>query len=137
MDRLVRWEQAHRTECIGVLLPTSRLQKRLYDGLDGKTRNSVQIYSSDERIMESRRPIDFSTPGIKIIAYASSKGLEFDTVFLLMLEKSRIPLDDPAFKMKFYVMASRARRNLIFHYSGEPPELLNALPLDLIEDGRV
>jgi superfamily I DNA/RNA helicase len=77
--------------------------------------------------------MDFEEPGIRVVNYASAKGLEFDTVFLPELQLLTEDHTAPAFKMRFFVMTSRARDELYLMYSGEgDPALLNAFPRNLI-----
>ena len=136
VTRLDTWQKNHQNECIGVFLPYTRLQKRLYDQLLKKTKR-VEIYSSKKSVMAERNEIDFNKPGIKVIAYPSTKGLEFDTVFIPLLERYRKGNNDPAdpeVASQFYVMAARARRNLIFHHLAEQPRMVKALPRDLLKD---
>lgn len=97
-----------------------------------KIAGRVQLYVSSARY--EHQFIDFAQHGIRLLTYTSSKGLEFDAVFIPSLEK-RIP--DPESdleKMRFYVIASRAREDLFFLYSGdELPPLLQGLPAQLFE----
>jgi superfamily I DNA/RNA helicase len=110
--------------------------KEFYNRLDRKTANPVQMYLSD--MPPGKRRVDFSTPGVKVITWASTKGLEFDTVFLPELQQYRY--QDPAadlFRKKMYVLTSRAKKELFFLYSGEgKPPILDALPLGDLDDWR-
>jgi DNA helicase IV len=133
--RLVNFEKANGRQQIGVLVHRMDQLKRLYNRLQPKTRNPVQVYLSKD--MGPRTPIDFDTPGIKLISYTSAKGLEFDSVFLPELQANRSDPESVVFRMQMYVMASRARDELYFLYSGEgEPRVVRTLPLDLIDDWR-
>ena len=58
----------------------------------------------------------------------NSKGLEFETVYLVRLQKLYKKLDDPITLMLFYVAIARARSTIEFHYSGpEEPEIIRFL----------
>jgi DNA helicase IV len=133
--RLINYESANSTRQIGVFVPYSTQLKSLYNRLQGKTRNSVQIYLSTD--MRDRKAIDFGKPGIKLISYTSAKGLEFDAVFLPELQANKADPTSVGYRMSLYVMTSRAVRELYFAYSGEgEPASVKRLPLDLIEDRR-
>lgn len=134
ITRLVNFEKANSRQQIGVFVVSTPQLKSLYNRLEGKTKNPVQVYLSTE--MGPRTPIDFTSSGIKLISYTSAKGLEFDTVFLPELQANRDP-DGVTFRMQMYVMASRARTQLFFLYSGEgEPAVVKTLPLQLLDDWR-
>ncbi len=85
---------------------------------------------------DSRDPqeLDFDVPGVKVVNYASAKGLEFDTVFLPELQAVT---DDPhgaTLRMRFYVLVSRARDSLYLMYSSDTePPVIQDMPPDLLE----
>lgn len=138
IQRIVTFERANSTQQIGVLLPYTKLVKRFLNRLRGKTVNPVQYYLSKDGSRAPESFPDFGKPGIKILTWASTKGLEFDTVFLPELQayKASNPSDE-RFRMQMYVLASRARRELFFIYSGTgEPTILSTLPMDDIDDWR-
>ena len=100
------------------------------------TANLVQMYLSD--MEDTQRLVDFSSPGVKILTWASMKGLEFDLVFLPELQAFRV--SDPSaeeFRRKMYVAATRAKTQLYLLYSGEgEPPLVSTFPMDLLDDWR-
>ena len=62
-----------------------------------------------------------------------AKGLEFDTVILTRLERFNKSLDDPETKRLLYVLCSRARTRLEFHYAGNNrPGIIGMLPEHLV-----
>jgi DNA helicase IV len=129
VDFIARYERNNPDLEIGVFTPTRSLQRKFVNRLAGKTSTDVQFY-------DSRDPeeLDFEVAGIKVVNYASAKGLEFDTVFLPELQEIS---DDPhgaALKMRLYVLISRAREKLYLLYSGggEPP-IVRLLPRELID----
>ena len=127
-----RYERNRSDLEIGVLVPTKVLREKFEDRLKGKTENPVQSYIGGQG---SRGvPLNFESPGIRIVTYASAKGLEFDTVFLPELQTLGDDPDTAEFKMRFYVLVSRARDELFLMFSGtEEPEVLDAFPRDLVE----
>jgi DNA helicase IV len=136
VTRLVNYEKAHSRQQIGVLVPYIDQLKSLYNRLQDKTKNKVQIYLSTD--MGPRNAINFTKPGIKLVSYVSAKGLEFETVFLPELQANRSDPESVSFRMNMYVMASRARSELYFLYSGKgEPEIVKTLPLELMDDWRV
>jgi len=134
---IANFEQSHSTEQIGVLLPYARQVSQFYNKLDHRnTENPVQMYLSE--MDPSKRRVEFATDGIKILTYNSAKGLEFDTVFLPELQAYNVP-DATAenFRMKMYVLTSRAKKELWLYYSGEgEPRIVETLPLGDLDDWR-
>lgn len=138
IQRIATFEKANSKQQIGVLLPYVGQVEKFFNRLKGKTRNGPEVYLSEKKRMTGKTPLDFSKPGVKIVTWASAKGLEFDTVFLPELQS--LKSNDPSaerFRMRMYVLTSRAKRELYFLYSGEgDPPLISTLPLSLLDDWR-
>jgi DNA helicase IV len=114
---------------IGIFTKKVDFQRTLRQKLEGKTKNPVESYNSEDRVLPS-----FSKPGIKLITFASAKGLEFDAVFLPELQAINMNMQDLDSKMLFYVLLSRAREYLYMLYSGAGrPALLDLIPKDLVK----
>lgn len=126
-------ERTNDHEEIGVLVKNINTQHRMYNLLEeeAETENEVQVYSSSNEVENN---IDFTSPGIKLLCFASSKGLEFDTVFLPEIQTFTSDLEDPNTKMELYVIISRARDQLYVLFSGDDePPVLDLFPDDLVE----
>lgn len=140
IEFLVNFEKAHIAEQIGLLLPYDSIMKSFLNGLKGKTANPVEVYSSNSTVSRLAPSVDFSKPGIKVINWQSAKGLEFDTVALLELQQYKNNESSAeSFRMKMYMLTSRAKRELYFMYSGEgEPAIIQTLPLSegLLDDWR-
>ncbi|WP_239470878.1 3'-5' exonuclease [Archangium violaceum] len=131
-DYILRFERNHPDLEIGVLVPTKRVQSRLWHLLDGKTRNPIERYVGGKGAKSE--PLRFGRPGIKVICYASAKGLEFDAVFLPELQDCMQDMARPEARMMFYVLISRARDQLFFCYSGkDAPKIVEAFPKELLD----
>jgi superfamily I DNA/RNA helicase len=130
------YERARTDMVIGVCLPYAQQIRSFYNRLSGKTHNPVQVYLNSE-VGKNLPAIDFAQPGIKLVTWASSKGLQFDAVFLPELQTVRgDPCSDDV-RMKLYVLSSRARRALFLMYSGSgEPEIVRTFPSQLLEDRR-
>lgn len=124
----------HPDWSIGVFLFRKDPLKHLYDQVVHKLNRTgmnipVQIYLREE---EEHREVDFAQNGIKMFAYASSKGLEFDAVFLPGLDELRTDANTYDQKMRFFVLTSRARDELHL-LSAAPgiPGLMQHVPANL------
>jgi superfamily I DNA/RNA helicase len=134
IDFIARYERNNDDTDIGVFIATKRQLFRILRELQGKTTNPVQTYVSGKKEYQT---LDFTRRGIRLIMYPSAKGLEFDTVFLPLLDQRVTDPDSDIENMRFYVMASRARQELYMTFSGEElPPLLKAVPEQLFDIQR-
>lgn len=137
ISHIAAYERDHPRETIGVLLPAKESTRQYYNRLHGKTANPVQIYLNSSERRPGDVAVDLSVPGIKVITWASCKGLQFDSVFLPELQSLRGDPQSDDLRMKLYVACTRARRALTLMYTGEgEPTLVKFLPLVLINDLR-
>jgi DNA helicase IV len=70
----------------------------------------VSSYAANDK---GKVEIDFSQGGIVVITDKSSKGIEFDTVFIILDGLKLSQGDSNAMKKRLYVMTSRARKKLV------------------------
>lgn len=134
------YENANQDLSIGVLLPRVDEAKKFHNRLEGKVVNPAEIYLRPKQggVSRVRPQLEFKKPGTKILTYASAKGLEFDVVFLPELQSITGDPHGDDLRMRFYVLASRARRTLGLMYTGDSePQFVSALPLTLIDDKRL
>lgn len=137
LGAVTKYEKNYPQEIIGVLVPYANQVRSVLNRLKDKTQNPVQVYVSQAPGADPLPKIDFGTPGIKVVTYASAKGLEFHAVFLPELQSVKGDPSADDIRMKMYVLCSRAKRVLNLAYSGEGnPELVERLPLSLMEDRR-
>ena len=86
----------------------------------------IDVYRHDQRNEDA---INVLQDGVTVVNKESAKGLEFDTVFIVELDRF-IPCTDDAQRRALYMMFTRARDNLLLLYGpGELSTLaLAALP---------
>ncbi len=70
----------------------------------------VSSYAANDK---GKVEIDFSQGGIVVITDKSSKGIEFDTVFIILDGLKLSQGDSSAMKKRLYVMTSRSRKKLV------------------------
>lgn len=109
-------EQNPRAE-IGVLLPKVEQVKEFVRQLKRYLKDPSVLHwyyrENDQKIGKPR----FDSPGINVLTHQSAKGLEFDAVFLPELHDLwETDPTDASFRMKFYVLTSRARERLFLFY---------------------
>jgi hypothetical protein len=125
-DLLAVLAERHPRDTIGVIVGSKHTQFSLLGSLSRRApRLKPQLYTSEAKGGQYRN-LDLGRPGIVIVHRASAKGLGFDTV---VIPDTHIDgADDPssaALRMTYYVLATRARRELHLGYEGEsePPLL--------------
>jgi superfamily I DNA/RNA helicase len=136
MDYVARWVKNHGDREVGVLVPCNEILERCVDALQHRLPgHRVEKYQNGDP--EKELP-SFGTRGVTVINYQSAKGLEFDAVFIPELQDRRTGYDgdEPTrYRMRMYVLCSRAREELHLLYSGGRDETLEGrLPdSDLLE----
>lgn len=132
---IAEYENSNVSKSIAVMIQRADSAVRFYNRLENKVRNPPQIYLSEGA--ENKRQVNFVSPGIKILTYASAKGLQFDTVFLPELQVVHGHPKDDDLRMRFYVMTSRAKTTLGLMYSGDSvPMIVDSFPMNLLDDRR-
>lgn len=134
VEAITRFERNNPDLQIGVFVPYQSQRDALFNRfcVAGRTVSQPQRYVGGKG--RNAPVIDFNQPGIITLCYNSAKGLEFDAVFMPELQDVRDDPNSGVFKMRFYVLISRARKNLFLSCSGdEEPKILSAFPKELIE----
>ena len=128
---ITRWLNNNDDLSVGVIVADTKVQKRIMDAIEphAKARGlRVQMYKSGTDL----EMLDFYTGGvITIVCDQSCKGLEFDAVFVPQLQNYQHEgINEDFFKMRMYVMVSRARSYLQLSYSEceQPPAILEMFP---------
>lgn len=85
---------------------------------------SPEIYYSEQNMQ-----LDFSTTNPKVMTFKSSKGLQFETVFILGCDQN-IGLEK---SKSLYVAMTRSYQDLFIFYSGEKTSLFDAVSSDLYD----
>ena len=131
MLSVLQWLGNNEDLSAGVIVSDRQTQKRVVQALkllaEGK-KVRVQKYSSGN----DAKQVDFyGKSTITVVCDTSCKGLEFDGVFVPQLQGYKTDgANEDFFKMKMYVMTSRARSLLQLSYSDcdEEPQVLKMLP---------
>lgn len=129
VQHIARYVQTNSDLEVGVLVPTVSLRKKFFNRLRAKLDRPGQVQQYLGGQGADAIPLDWDDPGVKIVTYASSKGLEFDAVFIPQLQMVTWDLNVPDIRMQYYVLATRARTHLVFSYTGtDEPEIIDLFP---------
>ena len=125
--RLIINDFRNRESGIGVIVDRERTGESVYKILRKQMGNSrVNIYSSEKK---NEDMIDVRKPGVTVLNKKSAKGQEFDSVFLLELDRC-IPCSSDAGYRAMYMICTRARDRLFLVHGPKPlsPGAEAALP---------
>jgi DNA helicase IV len=127
---IAQYAIANKNKQIGVFVKDQTKQYRLYRGLKEKNGElPVQMYQHNK---SQYKTVNFRTEGIFVLCYPSIKGLEFDTVFHPDPQEWRTDGNPDLDKMKLYVLASRARSELvIISQDNNVPFVMQHVPQNL------
>jgi hypothetical protein len=125
-DLLILLAQRHPQQSIGVIVNSTHTQFSLLGSLERRAPQlKPQLYTSRARAAQGRyRTLDLGRPGIVLVHRASAKGLGFDIVVIPDTHTdAAVDPTSAALRMTYYVLATRARRELHLAYEGEtePP----------------
>ncbi|RJF74612.1 DUF2075 domain-containing protein [Deinococcus cavernae] len=133
VDWIRAWEARNSDQSIGVLVRKKSMLRTVLSMLAGTTVNDVHAFDRDNGMQP-----EFDRAGITILCYQSSKGLEFDTVFLLQTEDfTHLHLSQDDEMMRLYVLCTRAREHLFLLYTGQSCPLVESIPSELLERRQV
>ena len=125
-QRAANWYLA-RGGNVGVAVFRNDVGEAMYGALHKLLKGRrVDIYTSQDRGEDAIQLLD---PGITILNVQSIKGQEFDTVFVMEMDRL-LPCATDAQKRVMYMLCARARDNLILMHPGHavPPAILRELP---------
>lgn len=133
-DRLIALARKNPRHSIGVVVASSRTQFELLTRLERRApRLEVQMYTAQASTGRYRN-LDLARPGLVLVHRASAKGLDFDTV--VVPDAHADGAADPTaaqLRMTYYVLATRARRELHFAHGGtSEPALFSDVPAGLL-----
>lgn len=118
------------SKLIGFIVPTENKREWYANklGNDEKQRSNpkpvIRTYMAQQK---SDVNIDFCYGGIVVLNDKSVKGVEFDTVFIILDDFKIINNDIESLKKRFYVMSSRAREKLFLFRSAIRPSIVDEI----------
>jgi len=119
------------SKLIGVIVATETKRDSYTKFLSKATTGDDITVSSYSNESKQSVNIDFSMGGIVVLCDKSVKGIEFDTVFIVLDDLKVMNNDTDAIKKRLYVMSSRAKDKLFLLRSAAiPNEVEELLPTD-------
>ena len=117
-------------EDVAILLPHNDDVKRIYDKLTELGGNYEVKYNDRMNFRNGKEDLDFTTSNPKVMTYHSAKGLQFEAVFLPLVEKYPAA-DSESDRKALYVAMTRTYRYLYVMYSGSLPNRLQTVDAQL------
>lgn len=114
---------------VAILVPENNMVKAVGNILTELGVNFEQKYADKEDWHKSKETLNFSTTNIKVMTYHSAKGLQFEAVFLPMIED--FSDDGNSHRKALYVAMTRTYRYLYVMYSGILPEPVSDISEEL------
>ncbi len=131
-DNILQLSDRNPRKLIGIITPDNKIRKKFETALHQANptldhgKPPVQSFGSGQRT-----PLNFAQGGVMIINAQSCKGLEFDIAILADIDQHQPKRDPHTLKARFYVMAARAREQLVLLRSGRAcPVVDGLLPSD-------
>lgn len=122
---------ARRLMDVAILLPHNDMVKAISEQLRSLGVDCEMKYRDAEDWKNNVENLNFNSQNPKVMTYHSAKGLQFEAVFLPLLEM-RVELDDDA-RRALYVAMTRTYRHLYLMYSGAMPQILEQIPASLYQ----
>ncbi len=114
-DLVSNWFK-NRGGCVGIIVNRNNIGSIIYEELcKNLSKEQVNFYTSDQR---NEGSINVLKPGVTVLNKESTKGQEFDAVYILELE-SFIPCNTDTERRAMYMMCTRARDNLFLVYDNK------------------
>ena len=109
-----------------IMLPSNALVQQAYDYLRDKGHSIEAKYEDKQDFKNSKLDLNFASDNPKLMTYHSSKGLQFEAVFLPECSGSR-----PNDRTSLYVAVTRSYQYLFVMYSTELSRFFDVIPKDL------
>ncbi len=120
LDFIITTIKKYKYTDVGIVLPYKKDVKYVFEYFNSKGMNPEAKFNIfNENLMS----LDFTSSNPKIMPYHSSKGLQFETVFIPFCE-----IDDVFFQNPLYVAITRTTKNLFITYSGKLSKFINKVP---------
>jgi DNA helicase IV len=131
-SRIASYARNNPDKDVGVLCMRDKVRKKIFNSVNSRlaeTNIVVQTYSSYEREAHPPEELKFDQGGsVTILNAHSSKGLEFDAVFIIDPLQDNGGASIQQSKMQLYVMASRPREYLELLLLNPPSDFKQLLP---------
>ena len=112
---------------VGILLPENPQVLAVFNYLQTKGQMAGVRYSENQRVHEA---LDFSGNIPNIMPYHSSKGLQFETVFMPFCGSN---ITGIFWRNPFYVALTRTVKTLIITYTGLPSSFFHEIDRTLYQ----
>lgn len=123
LDSIAKIVKNKNLEDVGIFAFYKDDVQKIGDGLSARGL-SPEIYLSDKNMQ-----LDFTSSNPKVMTYKSSKGLQFETVFIVGCGQN-IGVSQ---SKSLYVAMTRSFQDLYIFYSGQPTSLFDTVNVDVFD----
>lgn len=126
---ILQYSDRHPAKLVGVITQTDSVRGKFLRAIGATQKGVLKLDNGLPPVQTypSRKPLDFTRGGIMVINAQSCKGLEFDTAILADIDQCGRNDDEYQLKSRLYVMAARAREQLIMLRTGAPDPVIEKL----------
>lgn len=126
LDAVMQQIQNRHIEDAAIMFPTNKMVKRAYNYLTSKGHLIEAKFEDEDDFRNSQMDLDFESDNPKLMTYHSSKGLQFEAVFLPACD-----VDGDFYRTPLYVAITRSYRYLFIMYSSSLSRFFDVIPKNL------
>jgi superfamily I DNA/RNA helicase len=135
LDKIKEIIENQKLTNVGILFSTNNKVQNAYKYLKNKGLNVEAKFDLKNNMggNETHLDLNFASDNPKLMTYHSSKGLQFEAVFIpdpQIFEKSETP------RNPLYVAMTRTSDRLYFLYSGQEPDIFDNIPVNLFNNDK-
>ena len=132
LDAIAEIIKNRNFEDVGILFRHNDDVKKAYDYLIAKGLNIEAKYENRADYRNSKMTLNFNSDNPKLLTYHSSKGLQFEAVFL-----PECSVSDNDDRNPLYVAITRTYQSLYIMHSGNLSSFFDAVPINLYETSLI
>lgn len=128
LDKIAEIKNNLQLKNVGILFPTNKNVLYAYNYLREK---GLDVEAKYDQNKTTHLDLDFASDNPKLMTYHSSKGLQFEAVFIpqpTLFERNENP------RAPLYVAMTRTCDRLFFLYSGQKPNFFDEIPNELFNN---
>jgi superfamily I DNA/RNA helicase len=129
LNFIIKYIRTYNLTDVGIFVPENDDVLRIFNYMNANGLLCEAKYSMGSG--DWKNSLDFTTENPKITTYHSSKGVQFETVFIPMCETC-----DEFYRASLYVAATRPYRDLIVTYSKTLSSFINGIRRSLWEEKK-
>lgn len=126
LKQIINYSDNNPSHTVGIFLCDKKYVLSYFSIFKNLNVENVEYYLHNKGV--GKDTFSFDKPGIKIMTFATMKGLEFDAVFIPELDDSFFDRNDNYLLKRMYVASTRAKKNLTYiSYGSKKTKIIEIL----------